>query len=229
MDINQSFLDFALLGSAWVLWLLVGLSICGGTVALERFTALASAARGQQALFREAQLHLTHTSDGSEASEAALSALLTLAGRTSSSGSRLCTALAQALLAGRRRNIEPIRAAFRLRERRRLEQYISVLGTIGSNAPFVGLLGTVLEILRVFSAIGSGGLGQGQQSLAIMTGISEALVATGVGLLVAIPAVVAYNALIGRVEQVLGEAEELGESVLAIAAAQGDESPWLQQ
>ena len=78
-----------------------------------------------------------------------------------------------------------------------LKKGLSSLATIGSTAPFVGLLGTVVGIITAFQGIattGSGGLG------AVSAGISEALVETALGLVVAIPAVWFYNYLTGRIE-----------------------------
>ena len=74
---------------------------------------------------------------------------------------------------------------------------LAVLATVGATAPFVGLLGTVVGIITAFQGIaatGSGGLG------AVSAGISEALVETALGLVVAIPAVWFYNYLTGRIE-----------------------------
>lgn len=76
------------------------------------------------------------------------------------------------------------------REVQTLKRGLGILGTIASTSPFIGLLGTVMGIVTAFqlmSASGSGGLGT------VSAGISEALVATAFGLLVAIPAVMAYN------------------------------------
>jgi len=78
-----------------------------------------------------------------------------------------------------------------------LKKGVSSLATIGATAPFVGLLGTVVGIITAFQGIaatGSGGLG------AVSAGISEALVETALGLVVAIPAVWFYNYLTGRIE-----------------------------
>jgi biopolymer transport protein ExbB/biopolymer transport protein TolQ len=78
-----------------------------------------------------------------------------------------------------------------------LKKGVASLATIGSTAPFVGLLGTVVGIITAFQGIaatGSGGLG------AVSAGISEALVETALGLVVAIPAVWFYNYLTGRIE-----------------------------
>lgn len=82
------------------------------------------------------------------------------------------------------------------RELARLERYLGALATLGNVSPFVGLFGTVLGIIKAFQAIaetGSGGLGT------VSAGIAEALVATAAGLFVAIPAVIAYNAFVGKV------------------------------
>jgi len=78
-----------------------------------------------------------------------------------------------------------------------LKRMVPALATIGSTAPFVGLLGTVVGVINAFQGIaatGSGGIG------AVSAGIAEALVETAIGLLVAIPAVWFYNYLTGRVE-----------------------------
>jgi biopolymer transport protein ExbB len=80
-------------------------------------------------------------------------------------------------------------------QRLRLRRYLSALASIGSTAPFVGLFGTVLGVMRAFQGMAGSGLSGEQMAL----GISEALAATAVGLLVAIPAVLFYNFLTGRV------------------------------
>ncbi len=76
-------------------------------------------------------------------------------------------------------------------ERYKLDRGLVVLGTLGNNAPFIGLFGTVIGIIQAFHQLALSPTGG--PSL-VMTGISEALVATAVGLLVAIPAVIAFNA-----------------------------------
>src|SRR5512135_3834646 len=78
-----------------------------------------------------------------------------------------------------------------------LKRMVPALATIGSTAPFVGLLGTVVGVINAFTGIattGSGGIG------AVSAGIAEALVETALGLLVAIPAVWFYNYVTGRIE-----------------------------
>lgn len=71
-----------------------------------------------------------------------------------------------------------------------LENRISILGTIASTAPFIGLLGTVIGIIKAFRAVS---ISMGGGPAVVANGIAEALVTTAVGLLVAIPAVIAYN------------------------------------
>lgn len=93
----------------------------------------------------------------------------------------------------------------------RMEQGIVFLGTVGSNAPFVGLFGTVLGVIRAFRDLS---LETDQGAAAVMSGISEALVATAVGLMVAIPAVVAFNYLTRQVKSVMTNSSALNEQVL---------------
>lgn len=72
----------------------------------------------------------------------------------------------------------------------RLDRFLGILGTIGSTAPFIGLFGTVLGIIRAFSDLA---VAAGASPAAVADGIAEALVATAAGLFVAVPAVMAYN------------------------------------
>ena len=87
-----------------------------------------------------------------------------------------------------------------------------ILGTIGSNAPYVGLLGTVLGIIKAFSDLA---VNSEQGASAVMAGISEALVATAVGLLVAIPSVIFYNWCKQRQKTMVGNIDRLRRIVLA--------------
>ena len=79
----------------------------------------------------------------------------------------------------------------------RQEAYVSVLATIGSTAPFVGLFGTVMGIIKAFQDIA---MTAGAGPEVVAAGIAEALIATAFGLLVAIPAVMAYNYCVRRIE-----------------------------
>jgi biopolymer transport protein ExbB len=86
-----------------------------------------------------------------------------------------------------------------------LERFLNTLGTIAGIAPLLGLLGTVTGIIRAFNAIKAGGMGD---PLALSGGISEALICTAAGLCVAIPALISYRYLRGRVEGIVMEMEK---------------------
>ncbi len=87
------------------------------------------------------------------------------------------------------------------------DKNLSILATIGSNAPFIGLFGTVLGIIKAFHDLSQQAMAAGAQT--VSAGISEALIATAVGILVAIPAVVAFNLFQRQVKKAMSEAEAL--------------------
>jgi len=97
-----------------------------------------------------------------------------------------------------------------------LERRLSFLATLGNNAPFIGLLGTVLGIMHAFANLSMAG---GQVSAEVMSGISEALVSTGVGLMVALPAVIAFNYFQRIIKGRVVAAESLGGELLATLRA----------
>lgn len=103
--------------------------------------------------------------------------------------------------------------AMYLQEKPALEGSISILATIGANAPFIGLLGTVFGIMRAFHDLGTALQEVGQQT--VMTGISIALLATALGLAVAIPSVMLYNYFRRKVERTLDTLNNVGELCLA--------------
>jgi len=94
-----------------------------------------------------------------------------------------------------------------------LETAVSILATIGSSAPFIGLFGTVWGIMNSFQGIGA----TGNANLAVVApGISEALIATAVGLFAAIPAVMAYNYFVGRIKVLAVEMDTFSQDFLNI-------------
>jgi biopolymer transport protein ExbB len=99
-------------------------------------------------------------------------------------------------------------------ERMRLERGLAYLGTLGNNAPFIGLLGTVIGIVQAFDALEKTAQVNGA-STAVMGAIAEALVATAIGLAVAIPAVMAFNYFQRRIKGTLGRADALKHVLLA--------------
>jgi len=96
-------------------------------------------------------------------------------------------------------------------EARKLERGLTILETIAGIAPLMGLLGTVLGMIKVFRVISEQGLGQTQ---ALSSGISEALITTVVGLFIAIPALVSFNYFTHKVEDIVLEIEKYSGQLL---------------
>ena len=206
--LEESLLSFALGGVAWVLWLLVGLSLLCVAVAIERAVFLWQNRTPTHAL-NAALLKFTKADD--------LEQLDRDLQQIGGAESRVLIAGVGAAEKGARSVEEALAAAASI-ERMRRERLIFLLGTVGSNAPFIGLLGTVLGIIKAFQDLA---LNQAEAASAVMAGISEALVATAVGLLVAIPAVILFN-LFQRVNrQFLGRVESSSHVLLAYLKADG--------
>ena len=112
--------------------------------------------------------------------------------------------------------VEEVMAATMAAERPRYERFLSFLGTLGSNAPFIGLFGTVLGIIKAFNDLGAVQIRGSAIQQTVMTGISEALVATAIGLVAAIPAAMAYNYLARRIRVISAEMETFASDFLNI-------------
>jgi biopolymer transport protein ExbB len=206
-------------GATWVLWLLFALSFISVAVAIERALAFRRT-RGDVSRLVP-MLRKLLRADDHDGAATLLSAAHSTEGRVVFAG------LAEADL-GSAAAEEAMAAAMGL-ERKRLERRLLFLGTVGNNAPFVGLLGTVIGVVGAFEALGkpeamAGAMGAAS-ALAperVMSTIAEALVATAVGLLVAIPAVAVFNYFQGRVNAALADAETLGHILLAHLRAEHD-------
>jgi len=99
----------------------------------------------------------------------------------------------------------------------KLENHLSLLATVGSSAPYIGLFGTVWGVMHAFQSLGNV---QHATLAAVAPGISEALLATAIGLFAAIPAVIAYNRLSSKAERLLSEYENFAEGFLTILQRQ---------
>lgn len=115
--------------------------------------------------------------------------------------------------------VEDLLAGALQMEKERYDRRLGLLATIASNAPFVGLFGTVLGIIRAFRDLASN---MSQASGAVMAGIAEALIATAVGLLVAIPALVAFNVFKGKVKSATNSTNMLSRILLSHLKAVDD-------
>ena len=211
MRLTDRLLAFTLVGSEWVLWLLVGLSVLSVAIMVERGVAVGSSLPNFDELSKKLLALLTSKDIGAArkviADSRAPEARVGLVGLDE-------------LARGRNATLEAMASA-KARERMALERRLGILGTLGNNAPFIGLFGTVLGIIKAFADLARN---QGQGGAAVvMAGISEALVATAVGLLVAIPAVIAFNILQGRVRRAMGRIDSMAHLILS-AIPEGNEA-----
>jgi biopolymer transport protein ExbB len=211
MHLTEKLLGFMLLGSEWVLWLLLCLSIISVTVMVER--AIFLRVRGNvDALAREVG-SLLRGGDvpGARAAIAGQTEPAAIVARAGLENYDRGSQAAGEAMAGAKARI-----------RIDMEKNLGVLGTLGNNAPFIGLFGTVLGIIKAFADLSRN---QGGGANAVMAGISEALVATAVGLMVAIPAVIAFNYFQGKVRKALARVDAVAHVILstfAPAAGEGD-------
>ncbi len=198
-------------GASWVLWLMVVLSVISIAVMLERGWLYWSLRDDVASLMRElGKLLRAGDLEGArkrlEQSPSAEAAVV-VAGIVESD---LGVEAAEEAMAGAS-----------AMQRIRLERRLAFLGTLGNNAPFIGLLGTVIGIVGAFEELGkahapvAGEAAAQVAPQAVMTNIAEALVATAVGLLVAIPAVAAYNFFQRVVKETLANTDALSHVLLA--------------
>ena len=195
-------------GATWVLYLLIALSVLCLAIAIDRARAFWTRRDDVPRLTRE--LHRLLDADDEAAARILLAQSPSVEASVAAAGLSLWHHGGSA--------VREAMAAAIGRERARLEQRLGFLGTVGNNAPFVGLLGTVIGVIGAFQAMGQGGASDSATSLApelVMSNIAEALVATAVGLVVAIPAVALFNYFQGALTATMESAETLGHVVLA--------------
>lgn len=202
MDIVKTFLDIALLGSAWVLWLLLILSILSVALIIERLIFY---------LRIKIDFGNFHTKLSSLLVDDKVGEAETLCKEHPGIESKV--ALVGFDQSGKGvEALEESMSSYLISEKQNLDRGLVVLGTLGNNAPFIGLFGTVIGIIDAFNSLGANPAGGAS---VVMAGISEALVATAVGLLVAIPAVVAFNAFQRVVKRHMANAEAVMKLLLA--------------
>jgi biopolymer transport protein ExbB len=202
MDIEQRLLDFSLLGAGWVLWTLVGLSAACIAVAVER-AAYFRLNKTEESAMESAMATFLKNGDTAQFQQS----LDDLGGIQA----RVLAAGLDAVQDGPE-SVEEVIAGTLVFERSKAERGLLILGTVGSNAPFIGLFGTVLGIIKAFHDLAAA---QSEATEAVMAGISEALVATAVGLMVAIPAVILYNSFQSKVKNAMNRSTSLSHLVLA--------------
>jgi biopolymer transport protein ExbB len=211
MHITEHLLTFTLFGSEWVLWLLIFLSVLSVAVMVERGIAMSGRLRDFDSV--SDKLHKTLASGDLKVARALL-------GEGRSPEARVALVGLDELPRGTTAAVEAM-ASTRARERLMLEKHLGILGTLGNNAPFIGLFGTVLGIIKAFADLAKN---QGGGAAVVMAGIADALVATAVGLLVALPAVVAFNIFQGRIRRTMGRIDTLAHLILTAVTADPESS-----
>ena len=201
-NIVEKLLGLTLLGTEWILWLLIVLSVVSIAIMIERFF-----------FFTKMRI------DFQSFSNALVKSLID---NDIDSAKRLCESKmsleSQVVLRGLSCRDKGVKAmeesmeGFLIGEKQVLDRGLMILGTLGNNAPFIGLFGTVIGIIMAFKDLASNPAGGPS---VVMAGISEALVATAVGLIVAIPAVIAYNAFNRTVKRHYANAEAVMRLILS--------------
>ncbi|HLU68314.1 MAG TPA: MotA/TolQ/ExbB proton channel family protein [Kofleriaceae bacterium] len=194
-------LELPIFEAEWVLWLLIGLSLVSVLVMIERVWFYNQHAVDVLALRAELRKHITR----GQFAEAAR-----MLERHDSMESNVVLAGLREYSKGPE-SVEEALVGAETMEVQRYQKRLGFLATVGSNAPFIGLFGTVLGVIKAFAELGADFGAAGGE---LMNGISEALVATGVGLLVAIPAVIAYNTFSARVKRLSASTQLLSRTLL---------------
>lgn len=198
---TKTLLNLTLGGSSWVLALLIFLSLASVAVMLERAWVFYRYRFSEQPFVSALEPLLT---------QGDWTGALALCQGTPALEARVLLAGLKQVERGREAVLEAMEGE-RIKASLFLEKHLSFLGTLGANAPFIGLFGTVLGIIHAFKDLS---LAEGGGGPAVMAGIAEALVATAVGLLVAIPAVVMYNFFHRRLHVVLKRSQHLSQLLL---------------
>jgi biopolymer transport protein ExbB len=198
--LTQKLLAVTQLGADWVLWLLIALSVVSVGVMLERAAFFLARRIGDP----DALSRLLLSGD-------LAGALRAVEGRQGMEAD-VVRAVVDHAAKGPDAVAEVVSGQLE-RSRLEYEERLAFLGTLGNNAPFIGLFGTVMGVIRAFADLAAhpGAAGAGT----VMQGISDALIATAVGLFVALPAVVMFNLFQRWVRRTTQRSSVLGHAVVA--------------
>lgn len=193
---NEIFKKAALLGDVWVLWLLLAASILSVTVMLDRWR-----------LFRQNRIDFAGFLGGlkEKLEQGKPDAALAYCNGFAAMENRIAAEGLKNFPKGAHSVEEAMKSALVI-ERGVFEKNLIVLSTMGNNAPFIGLLGTVLGVIKAFNDLGTAG---SAGVSVVMTGISAALIATAFGILLAIPAVIANNYFQTRLKRATANTQSL--------------------
>jgi biopolymer transport protein ExbB len=202
-------------GAAWVMWLMIALSVASVTIMLERGWFYYSIRDDIPTLAQTLRDRLRDDD---------IDQALGLLEKSPSAEAAVVVAGLREADRGVKAAEMAMRGAAAL-QKMKLERRLAFLGTLGNNAPFIGLFGTVIGVVQAFEQLGKQGMTTAQAASAaapqeVMAAIAEALVATAVGLAVAIPAVAAYNFYQRHTRAVLGNTDALSNVLLAHLSAE---------
>ncbi len=209
--LTQRFLQLNLLGAEWVNWLLVAMSLTAAAVTADRVLLYWRTRERFARLRAGLQERLRR---------GALAEALDLLGSDTLVRNVLRTGL-ETVKRGERdpEAVEQEMLAALAAQRSRYEARLASLTTIANIAPLVGLLGTIIGIVGAFYGLGQAGTAQSAGNPQVMKSIAEALATTAMGILVAVPGVVAYNLLRAHMATRLKEAEALMRELMASLGA----------
>lgn len=193
---SEIFKRVALVGDVWVLWLLLIASIVSFGVIIERFR-----------IFRKSKVNYPEFSNkfGEYIEIGNLIAAKKLVRNSLGFETRVAEAGLDHLFRGYA-SVEEAMTSRLVLEKSRLEKNLIILGTLGNNAPFLGLFGTVLGVIKAFNDLAFSG---SSGAAVVMAGISSALIATAFGILVALPAVIANNVFQTELKRKISNAQSL--------------------
>jgi biopolymer transport protein ExbB len=206
--LTSRLLEVTLTSAEWVLWLLCALSVLSVAFMLERVLFYSShrLPNSEELAYRLSRGELDVVRKAVEKRKGMEAAVVREGLASAEHGPEA---------------VEQVIAHTVARERSEYERFLSFLGTLGNNAPFVGLFGTVLGIIRAFHDLGQATVKGAAIQQTVMTGISEALVATAVGLAVAIPAVVAFNGFNRWLKTLTARTNALGHALVGYLRSGG--------
>ncbi len=203
-------LNMTLLGSEWVLWLLILLSVWSFSLIAERYNFFRKEKSDAEGLI----LKIDENLKLGNVPEA-----ISLVENKNNFEEKISFEALRCINQGYQ-SVEKAASSLTEIEGIKLEKGLNFLGTLGNNAPFIGLFGTCLGIIQAFNELAANP-GGGPQ--VVMGGISEALVATAVGLFVAIPAVVAFNAFHAKIDEKKSNANAITNMIIKHSISQTEE------
>ena len=190
----QKLLAIALISTEWIIWVLLILSVISVAVIIERFFILR---------LKRGDLERLKQRIGAAMRKANNAGIESILRQDNSSAAKI---LLETIQKTKKMGLDFEDSLYIAisEEKLQLESRIAILGTLGNNAPFIGLFGTVLGIINAFHSLAQNTKGG---PTIVMAGISEALIATALGLFIAIPAVGAYNYFVRGIKKIIVSAE----------------------